>query len=116
MPLWGRAVWFRCPARGCGRRVAILYGGESSPVATAIGLPILPARVSRRPREFARMEDQGTVRRVGSLLDPLFRRKGMHRQTFRRLEQVYEQACSASDFALLVQMGMSIDEVLRLAE
>lgn len=23
----GRRAWFRCPARGCGRRVAILYGG-----------------------------------------------------------------------------------------
>lgn len=23
----GERVWFRCPARGCGRRVAILYGG-----------------------------------------------------------------------------------------
>lgn len=23
----GRRVWFLCPARGCGRRVAILYGG-----------------------------------------------------------------------------------------
>lgn len=24
----GRRVWFRCPAVGCGRRVAILYGGR----------------------------------------------------------------------------------------
>jgi len=24
----GSRVWFRCPAKGCGRRVAILYGGE----------------------------------------------------------------------------------------
>ena len=24
----GRRAWFRCPARGCGRRVAILYGGS----------------------------------------------------------------------------------------
>ncbi len=23
----GDRVWFRCPGRGCGRRVAILYGG-----------------------------------------------------------------------------------------
>ena len=25
--LGGQRPWFRCPARGCGRRVAILYGG-----------------------------------------------------------------------------------------
>jgi hypothetical protein len=24
----GQRAWFRCPARGCGRRAAILYGGE----------------------------------------------------------------------------------------
>ena len=24
----GRRAWFRCPAAGCGRRVAILYGGD----------------------------------------------------------------------------------------
>lgn len=24
----GRRAWFLCPARGCGRRVAILYGGS----------------------------------------------------------------------------------------
>ena len=27
MHFGGRRVWFRCPALGCGRRVAILYGG-----------------------------------------------------------------------------------------
>ena len=24
----GQRVWFKCPAKGCGARVAILYGGE----------------------------------------------------------------------------------------
>jgi tetratricopeptide (TPR) repeat protein len=52
----------------------------------------------------------------GCLLDPLFRRKGMHHRTFRRLAQAYEQACSASAFAFSAKMGMSIDEVLRLTE
>lgn len=26
--LGGRRAWFKCPAKGCGRRVAILYGGS----------------------------------------------------------------------------------------
>jgi len=26
-PLGGKRPWFRCPAEGCGQRVAILYGG-----------------------------------------------------------------------------------------
>lgn len=51
-----------------------------------------------------------------SLLDPLFRRKGMHDRTFRRLARDYEQACSASAFAFCVKMGMSIDEVIRMAD
>lgn len=25
----GRRAWFLCPARGCGRRVAVLYGGST---------------------------------------------------------------------------------------
>jgi len=41
--LGGWRAWFICPAVGCGRRVAILYGGASSPVGTAIGSPT-PAR------------------------------------------------------------------------
>jgi hypothetical protein len=41
--LGGLRPWFICPAVGCGRRVAILYGGASSPVGAAIGSP-MPAR------------------------------------------------------------------------
>jgi Tetratricopeptide repeat len=37
--LGGTRPWFLCPAVGCGRRVAILYGAGSSPVGTAISSP-----------------------------------------------------------------------------
>jgi len=40
----------------------------------------------------------------------------MHHRTFERLARDYEKACSASDFAFCTKMGMSMDEVLRLAE
>jgi hypothetical protein len=113
----GERVWFRCPARGCGRRVAILYGGRVFACRHCYRLAYPCQHESPGDRANSRAwKIRERCGGWGSLLDPLFRRKGMHRQTFRRLEQVYEQACSASDFALLVQMGMSIDEVLRLAE
>ena len=113
----GERVWFRCPARGCGRRVAILYGG-----------PIFACRHCHRlayPCQHESPGDRADSRAWkirercggwGCLLDPLFRRKGMHHRTFQRLARVYEKACSTSAVAFLVQMGMSIDEVLRLAE
>lgn len=31
----GHRTWFLCPARGCGRRVAVLYGGRCSRVEDA---------------------------------------------------------------------------------
>ena len=43
----GERHWFLCPARGCGRRVAILYGGQSSRAVIAIGWPI-PLSVKSR--------------------------------------------------------------------
>ena len=42
----GRRVWWRCPAIGCGRRVAVLHGGRVSPAASAT---TLPPEASKRP-------------------------------------------------------------------
>lgn len=113
----GERVWFCCPARGCGRRVAILYGGR-----------IFACRHCHRlayPCQHKFPGDRADSRawkirercgEWGCLLDPLFRPKGMHHRTFRRLARAYEQACRSSALAFSVRMGMSIDEALELLE
>jgi hypothetical protein len=45
--LGGSRAWFICPAVGCGRRVAILYGGGIFACGTAINSPT-PARARMR--------------------------------------------------------------------
>ena len=35
----GKRVWWRCPAVGCGRRVAVLHVAECSPVGSATAWP-----------------------------------------------------------------------------
>jgi hypothetical protein len=113
----GERVWFRCPARGCGRRVAILYGGTIFACRDCYRLAYPCQHESPGDRAYSRAwKIRERCGGLGCLLDPLFRRKGMHHRTFWRLEQAYDQACTASEFALFLQMGMGIDEVLRLGE
>jgi hypothetical protein len=113
----GERVWFRCPARGCGRRVAILYSGRVFACRHCYRLAYPCQHESPGDRADSRAwKIRERCGGWGSLLDPLFRSKGMHHRTFRRLARAYEQACSASAFAFSVRMGMTIDEVLRLAE
>ncbi len=113
----GERVWFRCPVRGCGRRVAILYGGTIFACRHCHRLAYPCQHESPGDRADSRAwKIRERCGGWGCLLDPLFRRKGMHHRTFQKLARDYEQACSASDFAFSAKMGMSIDEVLRLRE
>ena len=113
----GERVWFRCPARGCGRRVAILYGGTIFACRHCYQLAYPCQHESPGGRADSRAwKIRERCGGWGCLLDPLFRRKGMHHRTFQKLARDYEQACSESDFAFCTKMGMSMDEVLRLTE
>jgi hypothetical protein len=86
-PLGGSRIWFRCPAQGCGRRVAILYGGVIFACRHCHQL----AYASQREEGYVR-----AVRKMDRLRDKLdwgpgiisgdrSRPKGMHRLTFARL-------------------------------
>ncbi len=103
----GERVWFRCPARGCGRRVAILYGGTIFACRNCHQLAYSTQHESVTARANSRA--WGIRERcggVGCLLDPLFRPKGMHHRTFRRLAKEYERACATSDWAFCTNMGI----------
>lgn len=88
----GRRPWFLCPVRGCGRRVAILYGGAIFACRQCHQL----AHASQREPSFGR-----AARRADKIRERLGwelgffngtggRPKGMHRRTFERLKAEHD--------------------------
>ena len=88
----GSRAWFRCPATGCGRRVAVLYGGEIYACRHCHQLAYESQR--ERPYRRALSRAQAIVERLGGTWAEGFpdRPKGMHHRTYRRLQMKYEYA------------------------
>lgn len=83
----GQRAWFRCPAVGCGRRVAILYSGKVFACRHCYNLAYESQRESAADL-FARKADK-IRRRLGwqpGILNPNgWKPKGMHWRTFETL-------------------------------
>ncbi len=98
--LGGERVWFLCPARGCRRRVALLYGGEIFACRHCHNL----AYPSQREHGFQRMQRRAdTIRcKLGWEHGDDFgaKPKGMHWRTFNRLVAELDnfEGCSNSGF------------------
>jgi len=95
----GERPWFLCPARGCGRRVAILYGGAVFACRHCYRL----AYESQRKRDYDRMAGRAdNIRRrlgwpVGILNEtPRSKPKGMHWRTFKKLAAEHDALVVAS--------------------
>ncbi|WP_216597714.1 hypothetical protein [Loktanella sp. 3ANDIMAR09] len=91
--LGGTRAWFLCPARGCGRRVATLYGGAVFACRHCHGLAYPSENESARDRA-ARRADKLRERLgwpVGIFNGSNWGRpKGMHRATYWRLVREYD--------------------------
>ncbi|SFL39553.1 hypothetical protein [Shimia haliotis] len=75
--------WFECPAQGCGRRVAILYGGRIFACRHCYQLAYTSQREESYQRHHRRAE---SIRnRLGWDQDWGLKPKGMHSRTFDRL-------------------------------
>jgi len=90
--LGGQRPWFLCPARACGRRVAILYGGGIFACRHCYQLAYPSQRES---------DDERATRRADRIRDKLgwepgilngrgWKPKGMHWRTFDRLASQYD--------------------------
>lgn len=94
----GRRAWFRCPARGCGRRVAILYGGTIFACRHCYRLAYASQREAEDDR--ARRQAEKIRRRLGwpaRIANPEGGKpKGMHWQTFWRLIAAHDAHAEAS--------------------
>lgn len=94
----GSRPWFRCPARGCGRRVAILYGGAIFACHHCYRL----AYESQKETPHGRALSQTQAIRVKLGGSPsLFeafpgRPKGMHWRTYERLRMKANEAQNQS--------------------
>ena len=104
----GVRQWFLCPARGCGRRVAVLYGGEI--FACRICHQLAYERSQReQPHNRALSRAQGLHVRlggsgaVGDGLPP--RPKGMHRVTYVKLARRFLRLEAAMDSAAAAYFG-----------
>lgn len=86
--LGGSRYWFRCPAEGCGRRAAILYGGGVFACRHCHGLTYASRREKpwdRALRRAHRIRDK--LEWPGGIAHGRFstKPKGMHQRTFERL-------------------------------
>lgn len=88
----GQRAWFICPARGCGRRVAVLYGGTIFACRHCHQL----AYACQRERGYDRAARRAdTIRKrlgwePGIFNGPGWKPKGMHWRTFKRLKAEHD--------------------------
>ena len=107
----GRRQWFLCPK--CGRRVAIVYGGEQFFCRGCHNLTYASQQESRADR-LMRRSRKIRLRLGGgvNLLEPLpCKPKNMHWETYRRL---YDKATYAHYFALQIEaeeLGIDVDDM-----
>jgi len=97
----GERVWFRCPAMNCKRRVAVLYGAKYFVCRKCYRLAYPSQRQTRADRATNRayaLRERACD--WGTIFEPLFRRKGMHRKTFDRIADEYKKQVrmALSDF------------------
>ena len=90
--LGGRRAWFRCPASGCGRRVAILYGGTIFACRHCYRLVYASQREAEDDR--ARRQAEKIRRRLGWPPGIINREggkpAGMHWRTFEQLKAEHD--------------------------
>ena len=95
----GTRAWFRCPARGCGRRVAILYGGAIFACRHCHRLAYPSQRDAPHDRS-ARRANKIRARlgwEPGIFNGPGWRKpKGMHQRTYERLSAEAEKWTAVS--------------------
>jgi len=111
--LGGRRPWFICPAKGCGRRVAILYGGGIFACRHCYALAYPSQRETAVDRAVRRAD--GIRLRFGweaGILNPNGDRpKGMHWRTYLRLLGEYEHWANLALAGMMQQLGVLQERV-----
>ena len=106
--LGGRRAWFLCPARGCGRRVAVLFGGSIFACRHCHDLAYDSQRETDDDRAMRRAD---TIRRrlgwgAGIANPEGGKPKGMHWRTLERLKAEYHTFANASWAGMAERLGL----------
>jgi hypothetical protein len=106
--LGGRRAWFLCPAVGCGRRVAILFGGAVFACRHCHKLAYECQRESDDDRAMRRAD---TIRRrlgwgAGIANPEGGKPRGMHWHTFNQLKAKYDAFANASWAGTAERLGL----------
>ncbi len=102
----GLRAWWLCPAVGCGRRVAVLYGGRMFACRQCSRLTYRSQRESVDDRAKRRA---GSIRRrlgwdAGILNTNGPKPKGMHRRTFERLQAKHDAHAMAAQAGIAAKL------------
>lgn len=105
----GKRVWFRCPAQGCGRRVATLFGGSVFACRHCHKLVYECQRERDDDRALRRADnirrrlgwEPGTLNGHGS------KPKGMHWRTYFRLVSEHDAFANASLMGFAERLGIA---------
>jgi hypothetical protein len=104
----GQRAWFKCPARGCGRRVAILYGGRVFACRFCYQLNYQVQHEQPRDRSYSRAQKlHARLGGTGNITHDLpARPKGMHRKTYEGLLERLLRAEDEIDRAMILRFGL----------
>lgn len=108
--LGGQRLWFRCPARGCGRRVAILYGGGIFACRHCYRLAYPSQRETSDGRAL-RHADRIRERlgwKPGIANGRGMKPKGMHWRSFMRLLAEYDASVEQSLAGMAARFGFKL--------
>ena len=114
--LGGRRAWFLCPAQGCGRRVAILYGGAWFACRHCHRLVYTCQREGNDDRAARRVD--AIRERLGwkaGILNPSGTKpKGMHWRTYKRLTAEHNAFVGASLAGMAERLDLMRQHMERL--
>lgn len=104
----GRRPWFLCPAQGCGRRVAVLFGGRVYACRHCHNLVYECQRETDDDRACRRAD---TIRRrlrwPAGIANPTGDKpKGMHWRTFERLKAEHDAFANTSWTGMAERLGL----------
>lgn len=111
--LGGQRVWWRCPAVGCGRRVAVLFGGRVFACRQCHGLSY---RSQREADDDLAIRRADTIRRrlgwaPGILNGTGWKPKGMHWRTFERLQREHDINLKVALNGMAMKLGLLQDRL-----
>lgn len=114
--LGGQRVWWRCPAVGCGRRVAVLHGGRVFACRRCNRLAYRSQREADDDRATRRAD---TIRRqmgweAGILNGNGLKPKGMHWRTFERLQDSHDLHVNAALARMAAKLGLLSERLDRI--